>query len=199
MTPPRDPEATRQHILQTTAGVMIANGFKAASLSDILEKAGVSKGALYHHFANKQELGYAVFDEVFVTAFLEDWEEPLSQENPLEAMCEWLSACSGTISQEELDQGCAMGKIAMEMSSVDEGFKIKAVEAFLSLSNRIEAAFSEAHKKGYIRKNVVPRSVAMFIVAAMQGMIMQGRTIGDPQLFAETVSCLTDYLITLKP
>ena len=32
--------------------------------ADIQSAAGISRGALYHHFANKQELGYAVMEEV---------------------------------------------------------------------------------------------------------------------------------------
>jgi AcrR family transcriptional regulator len=39
-------------------------GFKAASLANIRNATGLTQGALYHHFANKQQLGCAVLDEV---------------------------------------------------------------------------------------------------------------------------------------
>lgn len=40
------------------------HGFQAASLNNILAKTGLTKGALYHHFPDKDRLGYAVIEEV---------------------------------------------------------------------------------------------------------------------------------------
>jgi len=51
---------TRRKILESAFHEIHRNGFQAASLNPILERTGVTKGALYHHFPNKQTLGYAV-------------------------------------------------------------------------------------------------------------------------------------------
>ena len=56
--------STRQEILESAFQEIHRNGFQAASLTSILERTGVTKGALYHHFPNKQALGYAVLEEV---------------------------------------------------------------------------------------------------------------------------------------
>ena len=60
----RDPERTRQHLLQAAFQEMYRSGYQSADLDAILGKAGVTKGALYHHFENKEALGYAVIEEV---------------------------------------------------------------------------------------------------------------------------------------
>jgi len=57
---PRDPQATRQALLLAAFEEIHEQGFRAASLDRILERAGCTKGALYHHFENKTALGYAV-------------------------------------------------------------------------------------------------------------------------------------------
>jgi AcrR family transcriptional regulator len=49
-------ERTRNVILDAAAKAFEARGFAGASLSDILSLAGVTKGALYFHFASKEEL-----------------------------------------------------------------------------------------------------------------------------------------------
>ena len=54
------------------------HGFQGASINQIVEKAGVTKGALFHHFKGKTELGYAVIDEV-ISQWIDDyWVKPLS-------------------------------------------------------------------------------------------------------------------------
>jgi AcrR family transcriptional regulator len=56
-------QRTRESILDAAAFVFDERGFAGASLSEILDKAGVTKGALYFHFASKEELAQAVIEE----------------------------------------------------------------------------------------------------------------------------------------
>jgi AcrR family transcriptional regulator len=57
-------EATRRAILDSAADGFVERGYADASMDDIARAARVTKGALYHHFASKQELFRAVFEEV---------------------------------------------------------------------------------------------------------------------------------------
>ena len=54
--------ATRETILEAAAHEFGAEGYHAASLSKILDRSGVTKGALYFHFASKETMALAVFD-----------------------------------------------------------------------------------------------------------------------------------------
>jgi len=63
----RDPERTRELLLQAAFQEMCRSGFRSADLDAILAAAGVTKGALYYHFDNKKALGYAVVDEVIAS------------------------------------------------------------------------------------------------------------------------------------
>ncbi|MGH3758274.1 ScbR family autoregulator-binding transcription factor [Actinophytocola sp.] len=56
-------ERTRNTILDAAAAVFDERGFAGASLSEILAKAGVTKGALYFHFSSKEELAMALIEE----------------------------------------------------------------------------------------------------------------------------------------
>jgi AcrR family transcriptional regulator len=57
-------EATRRALLDSAAAAFVDRGFAEASLDDIARAARLTKGALYHHFAGKQDLFRAVFEEV---------------------------------------------------------------------------------------------------------------------------------------
>lgn len=54
---------TRAAILEAATELFADRGYEATSISDVLERSGVSRGALYHHFASKED----VFATVFVT------------------------------------------------------------------------------------------------------------------------------------
>lgn len=55
---------TRQAVLDAARHEFATKGYAAASIVDIAERANVTHGALYHHFANKDALFRTVFDAV---------------------------------------------------------------------------------------------------------------------------------------
>src|ERR1700678_4704990 len=73
----RDPERTRERLLRAASREIYRTGFQSASLDTILSSAGVTKGALYHHFENKEALGYAVVEEVISRNVRRTWVQPL--------------------------------------------------------------------------------------------------------------------------
>ena len=59
-TATRKPENTRRKILEAAFAEFYKNGFQGGSINHIVEEAGATKGALFHHFKGKNDLGYAV-------------------------------------------------------------------------------------------------------------------------------------------
>jgi AcrR family transcriptional regulator len=55
---------TRAVIMRAARGTFTTRGYQATSVDEIVEKARVSKGALYHHFKSKEELFEAVFMDI---------------------------------------------------------------------------------------------------------------------------------------
>jgi AcrR family transcriptional regulator len=56
--------ATRQALVTAARRHFGSVGFAATSLDDVVADAGVTKGALYHHFKNKEDLFLAVYEEL---------------------------------------------------------------------------------------------------------------------------------------
>ena len=59
-------QARRRQLLRAAREIFVAQGYHAASMDDIAERAGVSKPVLYQHFPSKQELYVALLDEAAV-------------------------------------------------------------------------------------------------------------------------------------
>ena len=78
---------TRGKLIQATIDVMCETGFAHATTTDIAERAGVSRGALQHHFGTRHDLLMAVGDRLTVD-MLALGEEPKGRDRPLEARVE---------------------------------------------------------------------------------------------------------------
>ena len=62
LTPERRRELTRSTLIDAAADVFAKRGFPAASLEEIAETAGFTRGAIYKNFENKEELFFAVIE-----------------------------------------------------------------------------------------------------------------------------------------
>jgi AcrR family transcriptional regulator len=60
---PRDPEGTRGRILDAALDVFANKGYHEASVDEIVEQSGTSKGSVYFHFPNKQRLFLSLLDK----------------------------------------------------------------------------------------------------------------------------------------
>jgi AcrR family transcriptional regulator len=91
---------TRETLVAVARPLFAAHGFADVALETIVRAAGVTRGALYHHFADKTELFAAVFERVEgeVATQMGEAIAASSQTDPVEVMRLgagfWLDACS---------------------------------------------------------------------------------------------------------
>src|SRR2546421_901535 len=81
----RDGKTTRDAIVTAAMRLMHVHGYHATSLDDVLRESGVGKGNFYYHFRSKEELGYAILDEL-VTGFVERTLEPCFADTTADAL-----------------------------------------------------------------------------------------------------------------
>src|SRR5207245_11721423 len=62
------------------------HGYKHTSLDDVLRESGVGKGNFYYHFKSKEELGYAILDQV-IASFLAETLEPCFSDPRADCSC----------------------------------------------------------------------------------------------------------------
>src|SRR5690349_21717160 len=119
--PRRQPDLTRQKLLECAFEEIHRSGFRAASLDAILETSGVTKGALYHHFASKRELGYAVVDEMVRPYIERNWQPVLGAHNPVDGAIALCHELTRERTDRTMECGCPLNNLINEMSAVDEG------------------------------------------------------------------------------
>jgi len=73
---------------------MHLKGYQATTLDDVLRDSGVGKGNFYYHFKSKEDLGFAILDQV-VSAFLERTLDPcFSEASTLVGPTRWRNSWS---------------------------------------------------------------------------------------------------------
>ena len=130
--------------------------------------AGATKGALFHHFAGKHELGYAVVDEIISPLLMQRWLDPLTNStNPIiELKWAFRQFVKEDIESGAWLQGCPLNNLAQEMSPLDEGFRTRIDNLYGLWRKHLATAVAAGIKAGKIRKNIAPKNVAALVVAA---------------------------------
>lgn len=194
----RDPDKTRSKILEVAASNFHQKGFQGTSLSDILQQASISKGALYHHFTNKQELLYAVFDEIYELRFLSRWSHIVDSDDPIEAIALSVDNISNEGSDEEMCQGCPVHNVAAELASVDESIRIRVEVLYSKIQHIIAQGIELAIKKGIVSDTVNSKQVSLFFMCCLNGIPQMVKSCQDRDVFIQLTSALSDYIRGLK-
>jgi TetR/AcrR family transcriptional repressor of nem operon len=197
----RQPDVTREKLLQAAFQEIHRRGFQGASLETILTQAGVTKGALYHHFPDKSALGYAVVDEVVKDLLLERWLGVLERHagDPLTALQEMLKERAIQLTAREIELGCPLNNLAQEMSPLDERFRREITATFDTWTEGFTKALERGQAEGTVRRDVDPGKVAGFLVAAIEGSFGLAKSAKSETLLRTNLEVLATFLESLRP
>jgi TetR/AcrR family transcriptional repressor of nem operon len=195
---PRDPERTRGRLLQAAFQEMHRSGFRSADLDAILATAGVTKGALYYHFHDKEALGYAVVDEVLTSSMREKWVRPLQNaKNPIDALVGIVQSIS--LKPEDLQRGCPLNNLSQEMSPLDAGFRKRTAKVFKDWHDAITMALRGGQKRGVVRSDVNANETATFLMAAIEGYVSLAKNSQDARVLQSGKRSVSRHLESLRP
>lgn len=185
-------------MLEAASREIHRSGFRSADLDAILAEAGVTKGALYHHFENKEALGYAVVDEVISGMTQEKWVRPLlAAENPIDVLIDIVQSTS--LRKNDLERGCPLLNLSQEMSELDEGFRRKTARVFRDWHDAIAGALRKGQRRGVVRSDIDANEVATLLIAAYEGYVALGKNWQDPQTLRTGMRWVSSHLESLRP
>lgn len=195
----RNLEESRKEILQVAFMEVFSKGFQGVSVDDIVKKTTMTKGAFYHHFPTKLDLGYALVEDVITPMIIDRWITPLEDfENPLEGILQRLKVLIGKADPKELRWGCPLNNLVQEMAPVDAGFRVRLEKALNLWISEIERHLKRAKQSGYLRDDVNTRQVAHFVVMSHEGFYGMLKGLNDPQAFNALYNSLKMYFSTIE-
>lgn len=177
---PRDPERTRARLLRAAFEEILVSGFRNADLDAILARAGVTKGALYYHFHNKEALGFAVVDEIIASNVHRKWVQPLrNAENPIDVLIRIIRAES--LKREDVERSCPLLNLSVEMSGIDERFRRRTARVYKDWHDAMTEALRQGQKRRVVRSDINASETATFLIAVWEGYAVLGKNSQDPR------------------
>ena len=157
----RDPERTRERLLQAAFREVHRTGFQSASIDAILAATNVTKGALYYHFESKEALGYAVVEEKIAKLTRDRWLIPMRSEGePIDILIGVVRRIPD--GRQDVRAGCPLLLLAQEMSPLDEQFRKRLERIFLAWQEGIATLLRKGKSQGTVRRDVNPDEAASF-------------------------------------
>jgi TetR/AcrR family transcriptional repressor of nem operon len=198
--PRRDASVTRRKLLEAGQLEVYLHGFQAAHLDDILRRAGVTKGAFFHHFGSKAEFGYALVDDVLAEMIAAQWVTPLLEANApdvLEAIAvEFERGVAGLRAQRPI-LGCPLNNLAQEMNPLDDEFRRRTTAVFETWQSSFERALQRSQARGTVKGSVDAREAAHALVAQIEGTLSLARNSQDPDTLSIGARSLRRFLESL--
>jgi len=194
----KQPNVTCAKILDEAFQEVYRHGFQAASLSHIIGKSGLTKGALYHHFPTKADLGHAVIDEVIRDGLEAMVFAPLREsDDPIATLLDIIRLKGERTTVESVALGCPLNNLMQEMSTLDIQFKKRLTAVLDEWRDACMDALQRGQKRGRVRKEVDCRAAALFLVSAWEGCTGVAKNLQSVKEFRLCMQQLEAYVQSL--
>ena len=180
---------TRSRIVAAAIDLFWEKGFGSTSIADILARAQVNSGSLYHFFPGKQDLLVAVLesyrDGIGPMLLEPAWD---AVEDPIVKVFALLAKYRELIVQTDAFYGCPIGSLALELHEPDPIVRERLAENFDAWTGAVRDCLEAAGDR--LPPDTDRRALAEFVLTVMEGAVMQARTHRDVAYFDRAVAQL---------
>ncbi|MEU7649051.1 ScbR family autoregulator-binding transcription factor, partial [Streptomyces huasconensis] len=174
---------SKRSILEAAADVFGERGYDAASTNEILARAGLTRGALYHHFPSKEAIAAAL-----VEAQLEALVVP-ERTLKLQSVIDLTSAFARRLQYDTVLR--ASVRLTVEQSS----FSCSAQTPYNMAITVIEDLLKQAGEQGELLPGTDPLEVASTIVGSFTGLQVMSQAYSNRQDLLDRISALWRLLL----
>ena len=195
----RNPERTRERLLQAAFREVHRYGFQSAGIDTILAATNVTKGALYYHFESKEALGYAIVEEIVAQLNHDRWLLPLERsydKNPIDALIGIVRAIPAR--PKDVKGGCPLVNLTQEMSQLDGQFRRRLARIFHGWQEGIAVALRRGQSQGTVRRDLVPEETASFLIAMVEGYEVLAKNAQDAKVWNGGIRNIVGWLNSLR-
>lgn len=185
--------------MKAAVSIILDNGFGGTTIDAVIDKAGVSKGAFFHHFETKSELGqvlvkrYADKDAEHLDHTLEK-AEGLS-DDPLQQLLIFVKLFEQEMETlEEPFPGCLYASYLYQSELFDENIKDLIRESMLKWRIRVRKKLEQVVKKNPPKKDVDLESLSDMLLVIFEGAFVLSQSLQESKTVARQLSHYHNYL-----
>jgi AcrR family transcriptional regulator len=180
---------TRGQVLDAAAEAFATKGFPAVTVMDVAELAGVTKGAVYFHFANKEALAKAVAEEFYHVLGVIGQEVQDEELSPLDAVAELLDRTAVAFRDDTMVQAGA--RLQIERSLIGADLPMP----YLGYTESLVSWFRQAQDEGQLATETSPEVTARILVSAFFGAQHISWVLNDRADLTERVREILDTVV----
>jgi AcrR family transcriptional regulator len=194
-------ELTQQLIIEESFKLFYENGFSKTSIPKIMNKTGFSKGAFYHHFKSKHELGEKVLKDIIRKRIYDNMITPLNNyknENVTALLSRVFTERIKNFSIEEKRLGCPVNNLINEIGCSDDVFRKILKQLISDWKYMLIKVLEEGKLKKEIRANVNSSAVAIYLISGFEGIRGIRKVFDDDKILLEYLESLKTHINQLK-
>jgi len=189
--------STRARIVGAAMQLFWEKGYQSTSVADLLQRAGVHSGSLYHFFPGKQDVLLAVLDQYHAgideMLLAPAWN---GVDDPIERVFALLAQYRAAIVQTGCTYGCPIGSLALELHEPDPSVRTRLAANFTAWTDAVERCLVAAGPR--LPRDLDRRGLANFVLTTMEGGVMLARTYRDVTPFDAAVGQLRSVFARLQ-
>jgi TetR/AcrR family transcriptional repressor of nem operon len=195
ITPKPPKAAARQKLLDAALSLIREQGYSSTAVDELCTRAGVTKGAFFHHFKSKDALAVAAANHwsEITGAFFET--APYHRHSdPLDRVLGYVEFRKAILTGEIAEFTCLVGTMLQEIYDTHPDIR-EACEASISgHAAKIETDIAEAMKRYRIRAPWTAESLALHTQAVLQGSFIMAKARGGATVAAASIDHLHRYI-----
>jgi len=192
----KQPVQTRQAILEAVGAELSLNGYAGAGIAPVVARAGLTKGALFHHFPDKRALVLAWISEHLTRQLETLWTAPLEAVDSLDAL---RALCrTRCLALRPGDTISVLVSLTAETAAMDPLLCVALQGVLKSWRGAVERMLERGKAEGWIHRSIQPAGEAVFFVACFCGFSVTRQSDSDEGTLRVCATTMEGYLETLR-
>ncbi|HSZ10750.1 MAG TPA: TetR/AcrR family transcriptional regulator [Rhizomicrobium sp.] len=185
----------RTKLLDSALTLVREKGYEATSVDDLCAAAGVTKGAFFHHFKSKEELGVAAADHWSqVTGELFADAPYHKHADPLDRVLGYLDFRKQLLKGDVAEFTCLVGTMVQETFETSPAIRDACRASIFGHVAKLEADIAEAMRARRIRAKWTAESLALHTQAVLQGAFILAKAKDGAEIAAASIDHLRRYI-----
>lgn len=186
--------AARQNLLDAALYVIRTRGYSATTVDELCAKAGVTKGAFFHHFKSKDELGVAAAEHWSETTGVHFAEAPYHEHSdPLDRVLGYLTFRKALLKGGVHEFTCLVGTMVQEIYETSPAIREACERSISGHAALLEADIALAIRDRGMSPDWTATSLALHTQAVLQGAFVLAKAKSGSEIAAESIDHLIRY------
>lgn len=165
--------ATKQKLLDISTQLMMSKGYNATTVEEVCKMADVTKGAFFHYFKTKEDLGVNVLHAYWQKRYRQfsesDW---MNADHPREQIRQFLMMIADVFMNDANGFTCLAGSFAMELANTSTVFRQLVSDLFHEWTEQVKPILQSAKMRASAPDHIDVDSLADYIIVVVEGALV---------------------------